>query len=385
MKMRFLKPGLFLCIIILVLVGLSSAFVQPAMGEEKMTNATKDLKKTKVDSLTPIPDWASLIVAATWAGTKSSHGFPSNELYAVDDTGTKVIQITHSAKLYNHFAVSPDRQKILAVRYDAGDSNHDGRVDARDFKTVWIIDLANKEEWPLEPKYNSGWGGVDWFPDSRTVAFAMLKGKNIDIHSIHIDGAGLTNLTEGVEMKLGADKPGKWVSDVGVSPDGKWITFLYTPWIGPGPFNFKKKSVIAIMKVDRSEARIVTDGGSLPAGQYGMWGAGDFDPEFGPDSKSISFQRATDKGANYGGTHSMDVYVVNTDGTGLKRLSPEDNTGTHGISDWSEDNRIVFSEWNRKDTYVGPVMVRPDGSDYHRLADLKFGASHVRWIPPVSK
>jgi|GEM_PF-3378068 len=34
---------------------------------------------------------------------------------------------------------------------------------------------------------------------------------------------------------------------------------------------------------------------------------------------------------------------------------------------------------------ISPVMVRPDGSDYHRLTNLKFGGSHVRWIPPVKK
>lgn len=383
-------------VILVVLIGLALFSIQPALGEGTVTQASKDRAssegrpaaapvKTKVDSLTPIPDWASLIVAATWAGTKSRDRFPSNELYAVDDGGTKVVQITHNAKLYNHFAVSPDRQKILAVRYDAGDSNRDGRVDARDRKTIWIMDLANKEEWPLVPEYDAGWGGVDWFPDSRTVCFSMMKEGKIDIHSIHIDGTGLTNLTDGVEMKLGAKKSGKWVSDTGVSPDGQWITFLYTPWVGPGPFDFLKKSVIAVMRVDGTEAHVVTDGGPMPPGQHGPWSAGDFDPEFSPDGKWLCFQRATDVSTNWGGVASHDIMIVRVDGTGLKKLSPDGNPGVHGISDWSEDNRIVFSEWNQKDNYVGPVMVRPDGSDYHRLSGLKFGASHVRWIPPVKK
>jgi Tol biopolymer transport system component len=398
MKVRRPGPGSSLAalgIVLFVLAGPALFLIRPAMGEGTVTQASKERSsfegrsaaapvKTKVDSLTPIPDWASLILAAPWVGTKSADGFPSNELYAADDTGTRVVQITHHAKLYNHFAVSPDRQKIVAVRY-AGDSNRDGRIDARDVKTVWIMDLAHKEEWPLVPEHNAGWGGVDWFPDSRTVCFAMLQGRKIDIYTLHMDGTGVTNLTEGVEQKLGAEKPGKWVSDVGVSPDGQWIAFLYTPWQGPGPFDFVKKNVIAVMRVDRTEARVITDGGPLAAGQYGMWSAGDFDPEFSPDGRSLCFQRATNTASNWGGNSSMDVMVVNLDGTGLKRLSPEGNTGTHGISDWSEDGRIVFSEWNRKDNYVGPVMVRPDGSDYHRLTHLKFGASHVRWIPPVKK
>ncbi|MBW2063180.1 MAG: hypothetical protein JRI95_16680 [Deltaproteobacteria bacterium] len=72
-------------------------------------------------------------------------------------------------------------------------------------------------------------------------------------------------------------------------------------------------------------------------------------------------------------------------GTDLKRLSPENNPAVHGISDWSEDNRIVFSEWNGDDRYVGPVVVNADGSHYHRLTSLPFGGSHVRWIPVVKK
>jgi Tol biopolymer transport system component len=382
-------------IILVVLIGLALFSIQPAVGEGTVTQASKDRSsaegrpaaapiKTKVESLSPIPDWASLILAAPWAGTKSPDGFPSNELYAADDGGTKAVQITHHAKLYNHFAVSPDRQKIAAVRY-AGDSNRDGRIDFRDRKTIWIMDLANKEEWPLVPEVDAGWGGVDWFPDSRTVCFSMLKEGKIDVHSIHIDGTGLTNLTEGVELKLGAKQPGKWVSDVGVSPDGLWIAFLYAPWTGPGPFDFLKKNVIAIMRVDRSEARIVTDGGPLAPGQHGPWAAGDFDPEFSPDGQWLCFQRATDTATNWGGIASHDIMVERVDGTGLKRLSPGGNTGVHGISDWSEDGRIVFSEWNQKDNYVGPVMVFPDGTGYHRLSGLKFGGSHVRWIPPAKK
>jgi Tol biopolymer transport system component len=380
--------------LLFVLVGPASVLIRPVLGEGTAMNRSEDRAssaarpaaapiKTKVESLTPIPDWASLILAAPWAGTRTPDGFPSNELYAVDDNGKAVVQITHHAKLYNHFAVSPDRQKIAAVRY-SGDTNRDGRIDFRDRKTIWIMDLANKEEWPLVPEYDAGWGGVDWFPDSRTVCFSMLKDRDIDIHSIHIDGTGLTNLTEGVELKLGA-KLGKWVSDVGVSPDGRWIAFLYTPWVGPGAFDFRKKSVIAVSRVDRTEAHVVTDGGPLAPGQYGPWSAGDFDPEFSPDGRALCFQRATNVATNWGGVTSHDIMVVNVDGTGLRRLSPAGNTGVHGISDWSEDGRIVFSEWNQADNYVGPVMVLPDGSGYHRLSGLKFGGSHVRWIPPVKK
>jgi hypothetical protein len=52
-----------------------------------------------------------------------------------------------------------------------------------------------------------------------------------------------------------------------------------------------------------------------------------------------------------------------------------------GISDWSRDGRIVFSEWNRQEGWSGPVLVNPDGTNYHRIEKLK-GCAWVRWIPP---
>jgi hypothetical protein len=76
----------------------------------------------------------------------------------------------------------------------------------------------------------------------------------------------------------------------------------------------------------------------------------------------------------------MDVFTVRIDGTHLKRLSPPNNPGAHGIPDWSADNRIIFSEWNEKDNYVGPVIVNVDGSNYHRITKA-VNCTHVRWIP----
>jgi len=130
---------------------------------------TPILKKEKVESLVSIPDSAEIILAAPWVKTRSEFRFPSNELYVADSEGKNVTQITHNNCLYNHFAVSPNRKMIAAIRYSSGDSNGNGRIDFRDRKTLWILDLENREEWPLVPEYDAGWGGVDWSPDNQFV------------------------------------------------------------------------------------------------------------------------------------------------------------------------------------------------------------------------
>ena len=78
----------------------------------------------------------------------------------------------------------------------------------------------------------------------------------------------------------------------------------------------------------------------------------------------------------------MDVMRIKLDGKDLRRLSPKDNKGVHGIPDWSADNRIVFSEWNEVDRWTGTVLLNADGSNYHRVEKLS-GCTHVRWIPAV--
>jgi hypothetical protein len=122
----------------------------------------------------------------------------------------------------------------------------------------------------------------------------------------------------------------------------------------------------------------------MKAGKYGPWGAGDFDPEFSPDGTHIVFERATDAATNFLGMASGDIMTIKTDGTELKNLSPAGNTSTLGIPDWSWDNRIVFSDWNKRDMFQGPAIVNADGSGFHRLEKAR-NIAWVRWIPRPAK
>ena len=205
-----------------------------------------------------------------------------------------------------------------------------------------------------------------------------------NIYRIRIDGTGLFNVTKDIEKILDPGRTGKWVSDVSVSDDGKWIAFVYTPNIGEGPWNFLKKSIVAVCRTDGTQPRKVTDGGPLPPGQMGAFPAGDFDPEFSPDGRYLCFARATDRAMNWI-LASHDVMTVGIDGKDLKRISPEYNRGTHAAPEWSHDNRIVFTEYNQAIPYMNPVIVNADGSDYHRLAKVPLGGGYVRWIPPLKK
>ncbi|MEE9516226.1 MAG: hypothetical protein V3V52_03930, partial [Candidatus Adiutricales bacterium] len=53
-------------------------------GQGVMAMERQSVTKQKAAGLTFLPDWAVIILAAPWAGTRSEFGFPANELYAVD-------------------------------------------------------------------------------------------------------------------------------------------------------------------------------------------------------------------------------------------------------------------------------------------------------------
>jgi len=333
-------------------------------------------QKIKVDSLKPIPKEAELIVASAQAGEKSEteKGWPSNELYVADAEGGHLTRITCHRKLYNHFAVSPDRKMVAASRYTGEDTNRNGTLDGMDKKVVYVIDLEHKEEWPLLPaQYQGGWGGIDWTPDGQYIITSVVVDRKFDIYRIHPDGSGLENVTKNLHKLLGLEKPVRFVSDVSVSFDGKWIVFLCKA-------ADQAVNRVAMMRIDGSEARFVTDGGGLEAKSAGgMWPPGDYDPEFSPDGQNVCFQRVT--GAALVGVHSSsDVMRIRIDGTDLRRLSAAGNKAVHGICDWSADNRLVFSEWDRIERRMGPILVNADGTNYHRIAKLA-NTSHVRWIP----
>jgi len=332
------------------------------------------VEKTKDDSLAPIPKEAELVCQSAIGGEKSAFGVPATEIYVADSQGDHLTRVTHQKKLYNHIAVSADRKWIAAGRFDRGDTSGDGMVNAKDRKTLVVLDLENKQEWSIVPEADDvTLGGVDWTPDGSYIIASMKFKNQVDIYRVHPDGTGLENLTKDLYKLLNLRSKPIFVSDVSVSFDGKWIVFLCVTKQG-------ELCRLVRMRIDGSEAHMFTDGGGAGARNPGStWGSGDFDPEFSPDGQYVSFQRTTPAGMGPAGFPTYDVMRIKIDGTDLLRLSPAGNKAVQGISDWSRDDRIIFSEWNRAEGWSGPVLVNPDGSNYHRIEKLK-GCAWVRWI-----
>jgi Tol biopolymer transport system component len=355
---RVAGVGLALC----VLAGAAAAADNPMAG--KVGAAPAD---------------AELIFASSMAGEKDAWGFPARELYVAKADGSGLTRITWDRQSANHFGVSPDRRWVFSNRYSRGDTSGDGRIDYRDFKELWLIDLKTRSEKKILEGVDGGWGGVAWSPDSKWIYFATRKGTSGTVMRWPIAGGPMEEVTKGnVNKLLGMPGDVYSVSDLDVSPDGKWLALLYSN--GDRATVAERKTRVILYKIDGTEARFVTDGGPMKAGVYGMWPAGDFDPDFSPDGKSISFMRATDVAMLKRNVSSSDIMTQNLDGTGLAKVSVPNNRNQNGISSWGGPwCKVVYAVWSDDEpTYI--EIANRDGSERKQLK-FKGEVSHVQWIP----
>jgi len=319
-----------------------------------------------------MPADAQIIFASKMAGEPDATGLGiADELYVATAQGKDVTRITYSRWSNNHFEVSPDRRMIVTNRMDRGDTAHEGKINPRDYKDLWIIDLVHHHEYKLADGLDAGRGGVAWSNDSKYVYFVAPSDDGFDVYRISPKpGDKPVVLTRNLNKMLGQPDIKKMVSDVGSSPDGKWLAMTYNP---DAAQNRKTSRRIVLFKVDGTKARIISDGGPLHGTPTGIWPNGDFDPDISPDNKFVAFERATKTDWS-----TADIIRVNFDGTNLRDLSIAGNPNINGIPSWSASCRIVYSVWTKSGSYV--EIVNWDGTGRYQVP-LPAGAHHVQWIP----
>jgi TolB protein len=168
-----------------------------------------------------------------------------------------------------------------------------------------------------------------WSPDRRRIAF----GKDTDdltsgIYVIDVDG------TSGIR-RLGDGGDPAW------SPDGKKIAFVSQ---GGGGFG---ATGIYVMNADGTGVQQLTSPNNpiqCPEGAS----ANDNSPDWSPDGKRILFERdlSTDDLGGYdcnldGYGRQPQVFVMNADGTGLRRLRSVASDVSDQSPSWSPDGRLV--------------------------------------------
>jgi Tol biopolymer transport system component len=161
--------------------------------------------------------------------------------------------------------------------------------------------------------------------DGRWVVFTSERGGSADIFRARVDGTAVERLT---------DSPA-FDDQAALSPDNRSVAFVSTRGDG--------STDIYILDLGSRQIRNLTN---APGG--------DFRPSWSPDGRTIAFSSERGTGFPHQGfpepagrwehVQAASVYLINTDGTGLRKLTT-DPAMMAGSPKWSSDgSKIVFYE-----------------------------------------
>jgi Tol biopolymer transport system component len=153
-----------------------------------------------------------------------------------------------------------------------------------------------------------------------------------DIYTVKPDGHDRRRLTGPPAQDLCA----------AYSPDGQWIAYC-SGVTGPGHGAFE----IGVMRANGKQQRQVTHAGGFMTF-----------PDFSPDGSRIVFS------GRLPGASTPDVFAINTDGTGMVRLTTD--PGVDRFAAWSPDDSTIAFNSNRCGMEQVWLM-NADGTDQHQL------------------
>ncbi len=176
-------------------------------------------------------------------------------------------------------------------------------------------------------------GGENWAaalsPNGQQVVWHSNRPGTFRLFIANTDGTGVRQLTQRDPQGRSLDTDASW------APDGRRIVFS----------SLRKPDGLYFLDVETGALSYFPAAGD-DAG----------DPSWSPDGQRIAFQSGRDGNLN--------IYVINVDGTGLRRLT--DHPAADGRPAWSPDGQWIAFESDR-DGKLDIYIMRPDGSDVRRI------------------
>jgi TolB protein len=205
----------------------------------------------------------------------------------------------------------------------------------------------------------------DWAPDGSRIAFTRCP-QNALCHIWTVAPDGTVLAPAGALCAAGSHEdmcPDD--ANASFSPDSKRISFTQASGNvknDPVVENVIQHSAIAVMNADGSDRHVIYQAAPYSADlNY---------PMFSPDGRRLLFERNNSGYSKPAGQRA--VFVINADGTGLKRLTPwQENDGDN--PDWSPDGTWILFHTHVDGENSQYVLIHADGTGRKQLTHFPSG------------
>jgi Tol biopolymer transport system component len=273
----------------------------------------------------------------------------SESLYASDTTGTQGTKLIHTwqaggvppkTDISSSLYLSPDGKQVAFVKdQDIYKMNTDGSGLTKLTKNSGDYTFAGSR--------------LNWSPDSTRIAFWLGKYPMQQIYQINSDGKNLKNLTKNPDNQV-------YNSSLLWSPDSTHIAYYYDK---PGDRGGKQQDIY-LLDTSQGTSQNLTH----KSGKYDVF-------SWSPDGKQIAFIS--------GDFFNQKFYTIDIKGSKLTDLTPQLLlSGVYDLA-WSPDSQqIAFTSNEKKGGKSNLYVVNRDGSGLTKLTnDQDLSAYSPAWQP----
>lgn len=269
-------------------------------------------------------------------------GASYKEIFVMDWDGHDIEQVSNHKSISISPAWSPDAKKIAYTSYVKRKGATFRNAD------MLLLDLASGKRSLIS--YRQGINsGAAFAPNNQHIYLTVSQGVSPDIYRMTFDGGLVGKVTNGPAGALNVEPAVANDGRLAFSSDRAGRPMIYTA------------------SADGSNVRRITFAGTFNSS-----------PSWSPDGKKIAFAGQEGSGSD----KRFDIFVMNSDGTGMIRLTtakkPNGRAATNEDPSFSPDGRFVMYTSDRTGSnqiYISTV----DGSEERRITNDSYNYYKPKW------